>query len=250
MTRPALPGAIRAALPCLAIFLVSVLAAPAAAATLRISGPPGATVKVNGHEVGILPLAAALELPRGTYTVTCEARGYQDFSATVVLGEDDAWSHLQVRPVRLSRKTAVTSNLLFAGLGQHYMGHGWRGWLYTAAEAGGLLAALAGEVQRVEYRDDYYLYEDEYNAAISPEEIAYYRDLSTQAYADMEDATGLRDTGLLVAVGAIAVSMLDAFLFFPGADIGPGPVPPMQSAAPRDAAADQFALHAGWRVAF
>ena len=250
MTRPALPGAIRAALPCLAILLVTALVVPAAAATLRISGPPGGTVKVNGREIGILPLPAPLALPRGTYTVTCEARGYQDFSSTVVLGEDNTWSHLQVRPVRLSRTTAVAGNLLFAGLGQHYIGHGWRGWIYTAAEAGGLLTAPAGEIQRVEYRDDYLLYQDQYDAAISPGEISRYRDLTEQAYTDMEDATSLRDTGLLVAAGAIVVSMLDAFLLFPGADIGPGPVPPMESAAPRDAGADQFALHAGWRVAF
>jgi hypothetical protein len=242
MTRPALP--------CLAILFVTALAAPAAAATLRISGPPGATVKINDHEVGLLPLASALELPRGAYTVTCEARGYQDFSSTVILGEDDAWSHLQVRPVRLSRKTAVTSNLLFAGAGQHYMGHGWRGWIYTAMEAGGLLTALAGEAQRVNDRDDYRLYEAQYRAEISPEQIAHYRYLTAQAYSDMEDAASLRNKGLLVAAGAIVVSMLDAFILFPGADIGPGPVPPMQSAAPHDAAADQFALHAGWRVAF
>lgn len=250
MTRPALPGAIRAALPCLAILILTALATPAAAATLRISGPPGGTVRINGHHVGVLPLPAALELPRGAYTVTCEARGYQDFSGTVILGEDDAWNHLQMRPVRLSRKTAVTSNLLLAGLGQHYMGHGWRGWFYTAAEAGGLLTALAGEIQRVDYRDDYRLYEAQYNEAISPEEIQRYRNLTAGAYADMADAASLRDTGLLVAAGAIAFSMLDAFFLFPGADIGPGPVPPSYGAAPLDAAADQFALHAGWRVAF
>jgi hypothetical protein len=242
MTRPALT--------CLALLFVAALAAPAAAATLRISGPSGATVKINDREIGLLPLAAALELPRGTYLVTCEAHGYQDFSSTVILGEDDAWSHLQVRPVRLSRTTAVTGNLLFAGLGLHDMGQEWRGWIYTAVEAGGLLTALASEAQRVNYRDDYYLYEAQYNLAISPSEITHYRELTEQAYTDMENATSQRDTGLLVAAGAIVVSMLDAFLLFPGADIGPGPVPPMQSEAPRDAATDQFALHAGWRVAF
>jgi hypothetical protein len=247
MTRPALPGAIRAVLPCLAILL---LTAPAAAATLRISGPPGGTVKINDREVGVLPLAAPLELPRGTYTVTCEARGYQDFSSTVVLGEDDAWSHVHVRPVRLSRTTAVTSNLLLAGLGQHYLGQGWRGWLYTAAEAGGLLTAMAGEIQRSSSQDDYRLYEDQYNQAISPAEIDYYRNLTAEAYAEMEDAASRRDTGLMVAAGAIVVSMLDAFIFFPGTEIGPGPVPPLQTMALPEAGIDKFALHAGWRVAF
>jgi hypothetical protein len=250
MTRPALLGASRAALPCLAILLVTALATPAAAATLRISGPPGGTVAVNGHPVGVLPLAAALDLPRGTYTVTCEARGYQDFSGTVVLGEDDAWSQLHVRPERLSRATAVRSNLVFAGSGQRYLGQGWRGWIYTLTEAGGLVTALAGESRRVGYRDDFRLYEAQYNTAISPGEITRYRTLTLQAHADMDDAAQLRNTGLLVAAGAIVVSMIDAYLFFPGVDIGPGPVPPIQSEAPRDAAADQFAMHAGWRVAF
>jgi TM2 domain-containing membrane protein YozV len=250
MTRPALTGALRAALPCLAILLTISLAIPAAAATLQISGPPGATVRINDHEVGTLPLARPLDLPRGTYAVTCEARGYQDFDSVVVLGEDDAWSHLHVRPVRLSRSTAVRSNLLFAGLGQHYLGQGWRGWLYTAVEAGGLLTALSGEIQRGDHRDDFRLYQAQYDVAISPGDILRYRELTAKAYADMQDASDLRDSGLLVAAGAIAVSMLDALLLFPGADIGPGPVPPLQGSAAPPTPVDQFALHAGWRVAF
>lgn len=250
MTRPALTGASRAVVPCLAVLFMVAAIQPAAAATLRISGPPGGTLKVNGHEIGSLPLSAPLELPRGIYDVSYEARGFQDFSEVVVLGEDDAWSHLQVRPVRLSRSAAVRGNLLFAGVGQHYMGHGWRGWIYTAAEAGGLLAALGGEIQRGQYSDDYKLYKAQYDAAISPGEIQRYRGLAVQAYGDMQDAADRRDASLLLAAGAVVVSMLDAFIFFPGADIGPGPVPPMQGEAPHDAAADMFALHAGWRVAF
>jgi hypothetical protein len=211
MTRPAWPA------------ILLLIATAASGATLQITGPAGGTVRLEDHPVGALPLNAPLQLPRGTYTVTCEAAGYQACSETVILGEDDAWVHLHLRPVRLTRSTAMANNLLFAGLGQLYMGARWRGWLYVAGEAGGLLTAVAGEAQRVNDRDDYKLYLADYQAAIDPDQIDRYRKLAQASFQGMRDGEDQRDLGLMIAGGAIALSLLDAWLFCPHAE-APAPV--------------------------
>jgi len=206
--------------------LVLLLASAAPAATLHLSGPPGAAVSLDGRDLGLLPLASAVELPAGVYTLRCTLRGYQDLEQTVVLGEPESWLHLRLRPVPLRRLEAVESSLLFAGLGQWYRDDTWRGWLYFLGEAGGLLTAVAGEVQRTTFRDDYLNYRDNYRSAIDGQEIAFWRAEATAAYADMEDMKNLRNTGLIVAGSAWLLSILDAWLLTPTVDLGPGVIPP------------------------
>jgi hypothetical protein len=207
---------------------VLVLAAglTASAATLEITGPVGAPVRVNGLQLSNLPLAGPLTLAPGKYVVECEMKGYAPFSKTVLLEDDTSHVLLQIRPVRLSRRTAWMSSVLYAGLGQFYLGQRTRGWIYAAAETGGLVAALAGELQRSNYRQDYLVLMDAYRAGINAEEVTYYREQAASTYAKMEDAEKLRDTGLVVVLAAIGLSVADALLTFPGVEAGPGPAPP------------------------
>ena len=136
-------------------------------------------------------------------------------------------SCFHVRLTPYSRKTALTSNLLAAGLGQFYLGQKTRGWIYLLTEAGGLVTALSAEMQRSDYRNDFLLLQERYNTASTPKRSSSSRCSADQAYQDMEDMEELRDTGLLVAGGAIILSMLDTLVFFPSAvDLGPGPVAP------------------------
>lgn len=209
------------------VALLLLLAMPVAihAATLEITGPDGATVMLNEHIVGFLPLSEALVLNPGSYEVKSELPGYLPFETTVQLTEASHWQRLQIRLIPMSKKTAWTSNLLFAGMGQHYMGKSFKGYFFNLVEAGGLLTAFSGEVQRSNYRKDYLSLKSKYDAAINPDDMDYYKGLTEQAYSDMEDMEDLRNTGLMVAGGAIVVSILDAVFLFPGVDVGPGEVP-------------------------
>ncbi|MHB8077814.1 MAG: hypothetical protein ACYDIE_00985, partial [Candidatus Krumholzibacteriia bacterium] len=65
--------------------------------------------------------------------------------------------------------------------------------------------------------------------------------------------------GLLVAAGAVAVSVLDAWLRFPSLEAGTGPVPAAASAtsaaspesvAAANRSASGAALHVGWTARF
>jgi hypothetical protein len=152
--------------------------------------------------------------------------GFKPFRQLVRLEEESSHVRLQIRFDPLSRRTAWTSSVLFAGLGQFYLGKPVRGWVYAAAEAGGLVAALAGELQRSDHRKDYLFLMDAYASTVNADEAAYYREQATDAYAKMEDAESLRNTGLIVALAAIGVSVADALLTFPNVEAGPGPVPP------------------------
>jgi hypothetical protein len=175
--------------------------------------------------VGFFPLDGPLELAAGVYDIRSELPGHITYEHTVRLVGDEDWQQVTVRLVPLSRKTAWGSSLLFAGLGQHYLGHSMRGWIYNAAEAGGLLVALLAELDRNNLSKDYLLLQDKYDSTINAEEIIRYREAADQTYNDMKDKEDLRNTGLLVAGGAVVVSVLDAIIFFPSVEAGAGPVP-------------------------
>lgn len=242
------------ALACAAWTLAWVLAAapPAAAATLEVAGPPGAALRVNGLDLGTLPLAGPLSLGAGTYVVEGELTGCRPFTQTVRLDES-GHARLQLRFERLSRRTAWTSSVLYAGLGQFYTGKPVRGWIYAAAETGGLLTALAGELQRSNLRKDYLVLKDAYDTAINANEVVEYRRLAGLKYAEMEDAEKVRDLGLIVALAAVGISVADALLTFPAVDAGPGPVPPLSGRAPGlpgDRSAGLTAVHAAVKLTF
>ncbi len=219
----------------------------AGAATLDIAGPPGAEIFLDGTSLGVLPLAGPVMTAAGNHELRCDLTGYIVYRQHIVLHNQDEQLLISIRLSPLSRRTAIGSNVLLAGLGPHYLGHHTRGWLYNAAEIGGLLTALAGELRRSDYRKDYLLLQDQYNAAINAEEIATLRNATEKAYADMEDMETVRNAGMAVAGGAIVLSMIDAWLSFPNLAIGPGTLP--VASAPFHG--NRWpALHAGVRLGF
>lgn len=210
---------------CLGFCLVASVQ-PAQAGVVHFSGPVGATVRIDGHDLGVLPLAPR-RLPVGVYEVECRARGYEPLAQSVLVPEGDAEVHLRLRPLVLRRSRALTGSLLYAGLGQWYSGARWRGWAYFTGETVGLLTALTGELGRVTRKDDYTNALLTYEQAVDPDQIAFWRQQTNLAYQEMTDQEDLRDTGLMIAGGAWVLSLLDAWLLFPSVDIGPGPVPPL-----------------------
>lgn len=241
----------------LAVGVLLAPASPARAATLQLAGPAGATVTINGTLVGFLPLAAPLTLEPGSYELLCELPGRIPHRQMVVFETDDQWLHLTVRVLPYSRRTAVFSNLALAGLGPRYLGHGTRGWVYTAAETGGLLAALVGELARSSAHKEYLLAMDAYGQAINADQIATLRAAADAKYQDARDAADLRDLGLLTAAGAVVVSMIDSWLSFAAVTAGPGAMPATaavtgdDTAAPMTAAdASSPSFHSALRLSF
>jgi hypothetical protein len=227
------------------------------AATLEIRGPEGVPVTIDGDPVGSLPLASPLSLPAGEHTVRCERPGYIPYTDRLTLVEDDRYV-LQIRLTPYRRQSAIMSNLLLAGLGQCYLGRSTEGCLFMVAEIGGLLAALAGELSFQNHRDDYLNLVARYEAALTEVEIQRYRMALAESSQQMKDDQAMRDTGLLVAAGAVAVSILDAWLRFPGVEAGPEPVPPRYAAGgsplhlqrARAGAASDAGFHVAWRLRF
>jgi len=152
----------------------------------------------------------------------------------------------------LSKRTAWSSNILFAGLGQHYVGHSFRGYVYNVAEAGGLLTAIAGELQRSDLEKEYLKLVDLYQTSINADEAVGFRNEAEAKYSDMKDMEELRDLGLMVAGGAILISIADALLTFPSATAGGGAVPLATSSleTPWSENATDRSLHAGLRLRF
>ncbi len=230
-----------------ALVLASALCGGARAATLDITGPAGAAVFLDGAALGFFPLSGPVNTTTGRHDLRCEMPGYEVFRQELALEADGDELRVIVRMTPLSRRTAVGSNLLLAGLGQHYLGHSWRGYFYNAAEIGGLLTALGGAIQRSNYRQDYLLLRDRYAQAVNADEIADLRAATEKAYSDMEDMESLRDLGLAVAGGAVVLSMLDAWLSFPSVTVGAGVTP---AATTANAETSAPAVHAGLSLDF
>ncbi len=217
------------------------------AATVDILGPAGAEVMLDGAPLGFLPLAGSTTVAPGKHELRCDLPGYVDYKEPITLDNDQDHLIITIRMTPLSLRTAIGSNLLLAGLGQHYLGHGTRGWLYNATEIGGLLTALSGEIQRSNHRKDYLLLRGRYDQAINSEEITTLRAATDKAYSDMQDMETLRNTGLAVAGGVIIFSMIDAWLSFPRITAGSGTLPVATIHAP---VSNQPALHAGLSLGF
>jgi len=215
------------------------------AATLVLTGPPGATVSLNGDDHGRFPLAGPLTLLHGEYEVRCELPGYAPYHEFIQLAGPDTWLRLEVRLTPFSRTISVAANLLLAGLGQHYQERTKTGYVYNALEIGGLLAALYGEMAFLNHRDDYLLANELYAAAMTETDIEYYRNETESAFDKMDSADTTRKLGLYAAAGAIVVSMLDAWLFFPSVAVGPGTTPALGSTE-----TDLMSWHAGWKLSF
>lgn len=219
------------------------------AATLELSGPAGASCVINGQDLGFFPLEGPMDLESGIYTITATMPGFFPYEKTINLESQQDWVRIHASLVPLKKSTALKSNLLFAGLGQFYMGKKAKGWTFVLAESGGLLVALAGEAQRTNYRNDYLLFEESYSASINGDEIASYRSKSETAYSNMEDMENLRNLGLMVAGGAIVLSLLDALFLFPSAEVGTGSVP-IQTGYHSLDNQGFTSFHAGIRVGF
>lgn len=228
--------------------LAFVLAGPAAGATLLLTGTPGAAVMLDGRDLGRLPMDA-LTVAAGAHTLSAKLHGMLPLDIEVRIDEEEALirQHLRLQP--LSRRDAVVYSLVLAGLGQRYEDRPVLGWALTVAEAGGLLTALAAELALQNHRDDYNLAMANYRQAMLPAEISAFRAQAADAWAAADDAAGLRDTAVTVAVGAVVVSVLDAWLRFPGLDSGAGPAPaPPTELAASVGTAPGAGFHVGWSL--
>ena len=242
----------RQSLGLLTAALIIMLAGPVMAATLELTGPAGATVSINDRPLGQFPLGDPLDLPPGRYEIRCQLKGYAPFEHSVRLTSITDWQRVAVRMIPYSRRTAWSSNILFAGLGQHYLGASFRGYVYNAAEAGGLLTALAAELQRSDLNNDYLKLADLYNEQLNGDELVRLREEADAKYDEMKDMEEMRDLGLMVAGGAIVVSIIDALLTFPSIEAGSGQLPLDTSnfETPWSDTESDNALHASLRLKF
>ncbi len=238
----------------LAALALLALALPAAGATLILTGTSGAQVVIDGRAAGPLPLDGPVTLTDGWHTVTAQRRGMQSISRKFVAEGEYQTIRLHLRLMPLSRKGAVLQSLLLAGSGQRYEGRPVLGWLLTGVEVGGLLTALVTDLSAQNSKDDYLLALDAYDQAFLPDDLAYYRAQFEDKHASMKSALDLRNAALAAAAGAVVVSVLDAWLRFPSAEMGPGtkPAPPPErfslDTSHRTTGGGGF--HVGWRLSF
>ena len=164
--------------------------------------------------------------------------------------DDGENRRVMARLIPLRRRTAIATGLVFAGMGQHYSGQHIRGWIYNALEAGGLITALTGELQRSNYRKDYLLLMGEYDQQINADRIEYYRQEALAAYSDMEDMEQLRNTGLWITGGAVLLGLLDSVIFFPAVETGMGSPIALKNSAGENILPTRDTVHLAYKIKF
>jgi hypothetical protein len=242
----------------LILLLAGLAAGEGRAATVYLTGPAGATVRLDGRDLGTFPLEGPLALAPGTYSLHSTLRGFRSYEESLSVVDDRTELTWQIRMLPMRRRTALTSGLLLAGLGQHYLGRPRMGYLLNALELSGLVTALVGEFSYQNHHDDYVLLRADYRTAVTETNIARLRKAMDESYAQMADAERLRNLGLYVAGGAVIVGLLDAWLRFPTLELGPGPLPSRSQAGGRDSTpadvavstAPLEAFHLGCRLGF
>jgi len=190
-------------------------ASPAHAATLRLRGPSGARVQVDGRDRGRLPLAGPLELKPGRHELRCSLAGHVSQVEWIDLPSADDALSLELQLLPRSRVAATGYSLLVAGLGQHYESRHRMGWTYLALQLGAAAAATLGELQMRDKRDSYETLYAQYQSAFNQQQAIARREAVSAAYDDMKRAQSLRNVGLVAVVGVAVLSAVDAWWRFP-----------------------------------
>ncbi len=237
----------------LATLALMALALPAMGGTLFLTGTPGARVTIDGQDVGTLPLDGPLTLELGRHDVVAALPGMETMAVEVIAETETHVLNLHLRLTPLSRRTAVTQSLMLAGSGQRYEGRPTLGWILTGIEAAGLLTALLSEMSAQNHEDEYLLARQLYEESFDANDLAHYKAQMLDEHDSLTRALDLRNAALLAAGGAVLVSVLDAWLRFPSAEMGPGPrpIPPGDSYSMGAATArSNRGFHLGWRLGF
>ena len=211
---------------------------------LHLHGTEGARVRVDGRNVGNIPVVS-LRLSEGRHEILIEKKGYETLNREVFVGPVRGESKVYYLHKKRRRDAAWRAAVL-PGWGTRYGDHRRRGALYTAAEAGLLLYALYEDYRFGDRKSDYEKADRFYGEALTDDEIAARRESRQDAYDEMDRSRTNRDNALIAAAAVYGVSLLDAILLFPfGGDAEPEPFalrPALET--------DRLGLRASLRLAF
>ncbi len=227
--------------------LLLCLAVGAEAASLDLSGPSGATVFVDGEEVGTLPLAEALPLTKGTHGLEVRLAGFQNHYEQLRVLKEDSELVLNLSLLPLQRWRAVGYSAVLGGLGQLYEGRSRRGWIMMGLQLGTAIVASYGEARFQNRRDEYEILDRKYADAVAPNEIASLRADRDAVYQDMDSAETLRNAALAGVVAIGLWSVVDAWMGFGDVYVAAGDeVQPLSSTS----SSSLGGVRLGWRLQF
>jgi hypothetical protein len=223
----------------LALVSLEPLCSVAQAAELFVNGTPGAKLYLDGDEIAQLPMAGGHELQDGIYRLKLSRPGYADHTAELVISELNEFASLDIHLLRLQKRRAVLSSLLFAGFGQMYEGRPRSGLAFMTLQTGAIIGAMLAERSFKDHRDDHLRALRAYGEAVGESDIDAARAEANAAFSDMEDAGSLRDIAVYSIAAVGVLSALEAWWKFDG--LAAEPVVE-SSAAGRDGAGIRLGL--------
>ncbi len=191
--------------------------------TVVIQGPVGALIEIDGREIGTLPLLEPLTLDEGTYRVVSRLQGHLDYEELIDVGGADHGMAVRISHLARQRTAPVVYSLLLAGLGQHHLGKPNRGWVFMGVELAAAGVAILGEAQFKGARDDLVDAQVQYDAAVSGDDVAFWRGELNKAQSDLDSAETMRNLALGAVIGTAVLSAIDAWLQFDKVFTSAGP---------------------------
>jgi len=177
------------------------------------ASPKDAVIHIDNRRIdGISP--EGLRLLPGKYMLRASRTGYEEFNTIAIVRAQDALS-LHIDMVRKSRKKALLRSTIFPGWGQHYSEKHVRGNIFMISElvalGGIMIADLVYDHRISEYHD----VRNEYENAITLEDIEHYRNKMNDQYSKVENARDVREKFIYASVGIWALNLLDSALLPP-----------------------------------
>lgn len=207
----------------LILLILAAIAMPALGAELLVRGTPGATLRVDGEVVGLLPLDDPLELSEGEHELQLSLRGYRTHRSDFELS-DAEFRVMDLQLGALEPRTAAAASAVLAGLGQIYSGRPKTGAVFLGLQISAAVTAVLLENEYKQRREDYQRAHLAYSEAIEPEEIALLRPQVESAWNDLNDLEPIRD-GFVYSIFAIAlVSAAEAWWNFPHLEVDATPI--------------------------
>lgn len=204
------------------IFLLLVLLAPAASgqpesgAVITItSRPSGCTVYLSGEiELVTTTPATIRESLAGPYRVSAVRSGFETWSSTVIFTPGTG-RRLEIDLIRKTRFKAAVRSVFFPGWGQYYAREKTRSVLWGLGVLSSGAVALTYEARYRDRKDDWEMAKKKFAGPGSLGEKERLREEVLSLHQRAYDAESDRRLAWGITIGAWALNVLDAWIFFP-----------------------------------
>ncbi len=186
--------------------------------TISVGGfPAGASVFINGENVGVTPLDNHV-VPEGNYKVKISSAGYETYKETVKV-ENGSPVEISYQLMPKLKSKVLTKSLFIPGRGQYYADYRGKGALITVLQIAAVGGAVVTSLNASNAWSDYDDAEADYKKAVSNFDV-HYGELENK-HDTASSASTLQMITIGVTAAVYAYNIIDALMTEPKVEVKP-----------------------------